>query len=200
MFKQYFKLKKSFLFSPYALALAVIFCFSLVYLIKVPTKTFVNESLKINGRAFTGEECTGYLGRDVTRGGYKAIQINLRNTTQRYLKLSQQDMDLKTVPAEIAAQSVYQSTTKRVLGWGIPSLFIPILLVPALITSTLSYKGNRKLLHTCKAKAWSDVIVAPNDYFTGVIFVPISDYKDSFSVFLTDQNTQEKIICGVKIA
>ncbi len=160
----------------------------------------MHAGVKIDCRALTQEECTGYLGKDVTSGGYKAIQINLKNTTQRYLKLSRNDIDLKTVSADVAAQSVDKNISKRVLGWGIPSLFIPILLVPALITTTLSHRDNKKVLKKCKDKALSDRIIAPNDAFSGVVFVPISDYKDSFNLVLTDQKTQERIICGVKIA
>ena len=185
------------MFSPYAFALIGVFCLSFIFSLKKPTN---NCGVKIDSRALTPAECTGYLGKDVTSGGYKAIQINLKNTTQRYLKLSQNDMDLKTVSADVAAQSVDKNISKRVLGWGIPSLFIPILLVPALITTTLSHRDNKKVLKRCKDRALSDRVIAPNDTFTGVIFVPISDYKDSFNLVLRDQKTQERIICGVKIA
>jgi len=144
-------------------------------------------------KAFTAEECKGYLGRDVVSAGYKPIQITVTNSTDEYFQLNVKDISLKTVAADVVAQSVYNNTTGCMTAWGIASCFIPILIVPGIVLSARSYEKNQKLTNDFICGSLNDTTIAPGASINGTIFVAIQDYNDTFTISLINRDSQMKI-------
>ena len=158
------------------------------------------DQILLGCKAFSKEESVGYFGRDVVSAGYKPVKITIGNSTNRHLKFSLGDISLKTIPAETVVQSVYYNTRSRATGWGISSLFIPILLIPGILHTGSSYKSNQRLYNDFMKKAAKDQIIAPNSRLEGIIFVDLKDYNNLLSIVLTDNHSNEKIICKTRLA
>ncbi|MFA6065664.1 MAG: hypothetical protein WC707_00600 [Candidatus Babeliaceae bacterium] len=171
--------------------------FSLGYRLLRNKHQKTSQKISLGCKVFSKVESIECFGKDVVSQGYKPLHISISNTTQRYLKFAQNDISLKTVPAEIVARSVYSSTAKRILGWGIACLFFPILFIPAIITSVSSYCANDALTNTFIAKSATDRIIAPGSHYDGIIFVPTDDYSNRFTIMLSDKDSSEKIACNV---
>ena len=156
---------------------------------------FKDKAISLYCHTFTQHEGRKYLGRDITKQGYTAIQVTIANSTERYLKVSPSNISLRTVPSEVVAKKVAFSPAKRFVGWGIAGLFFPVLFIPAIVDPAWAYEANEELSADYAAKAIQDKIIPPHAEVSGMIFVANEDYKRSFSIALTDEKSHETIIC-----
>ncbi len=174
----------------------------------VPEKV---QNISFNCKALTQEESKRLLGKDVVSAGYRPLQITIENKGNDYLKYSPEDISLKTVPAQVVAESVFSNTTGKAVGWGIAGLFLPVLWIPGIVVSARSYEANQKLskseqFHVEAVKLLLDrhKIENPIDSKAGIfknskiqdlVFVSLKDCQDTFTITLTNQSSQEKVIC-----
>lgn len=156
-----------------------------------------SQNIIVGCKAYSAEESVGYLGKDVVSAGYQPLHITIENNSDRFLKFSASNMSLKTVPADIVAQSVYTNTTKRVVGWGIAGLFLPVLWIPGIVHASSSYKANEKLTQDFQTKAATDRILAPHTKIDGLLFVDIADFNTSWTLLLIDTASCETVTCAV---
>lgn len=153
------------------------------------------QNISFNCKALTQQESKGLLGKDVISAGYRPLQITIENKGNDYLKYSPEDISLKTVPAEIVAESVFSNTTGKAVGWGIAGLFLPVLWIPGIVVSARSYEANQKLTKDFKERSYVHRIVEPNSKIQDLVFVSLKDCSNNFTITLTNQSSQEKVIC-----
>lgn len=164
----------------------------------LPSKTdFYAQDNKVsfNYKPFTKSDCKYYLSRNVIKKGYRPIQISIENNTDRHLSFAQNNLSVKTMPADIVAERSYFSIHKRALGYGITGIFFWPFIIPAIVDSCWADEENPKLLSDYLDKEASDRIIEPNSKLEGLIFVPLSCYRNNISVTLIDTDSQEKIVC-----
>lgn len=160
-----------------------------------PAKIEKIQNVAFNAKALTKEESKGLLGKDVISAGYRPIQITIENKGNDYIKYSPEDISLKTVPAQVVAESVFSNTTGKAVGWGIAGLFLPVLWIPGIVVSARSYEANQKIAKDFKEKSYIQRVVEPNSKMQDIIFVGLKDYNDNFTVTLTNLSSQEKVLC-----
>lgn len=175
------------------------FYFSRTMLVS-PAKIEKIQNVSFTAKALTKQESKGLLGKDVISAGYQPIQITLENKGNDYLKYSPEDISLKTVPAQVVAESVFSNTTGKAVGWGIAGLFLPVLWIPGIVVSARSYEANQKLAKDFKEKSYVHRVVEPNAQMKDLIFVNLKDYNDNFTVTLTNISSQEKVLCKADLA
>lgn len=155
-----------------------------------------NKDVTFSFHAFSIDESKKFLGKDVIKAGYQPVHITLVNTSSHYLSFSPDRISLPTVSAEKVAKTVYDSTAGRAVGWGIAGLIVPIFLIPAIVDSSWSYEANQQLELDYMVKGAQEKLIGPNMVLNGVIFVPVEDYKDLFTITLIDEESSEKIVCS----
>ncbi|MDR3646967.1 MAG: hypothetical protein P4L22_05510 [Candidatus Babeliales bacterium] len=164
----------------------------------ITTKNLDDESNKENSisfeyKIFNKYDCKKYLGREaVIKNGYCPIQIKLTNNSNRYLRFSLADFSFPCVAYHEVADKVEFSTAKRLVGWGIGTLFIPFLIIPFIIEAVESPKANHRLEEDFARKALTDQVLRPNDSVNGVIFVAKQHFTPSFSFTLSDEKNGNK--------
>jgi hypothetical protein len=166
---------------------------------RLDPKQFIRQSngkVLFSYKTFSKKDCERYLGKDVIKAGYQPVQISIINQTDHYVRFSPHRITLKTVPADVVAKRVYDSTASRFIGWGIASIFLPTLFIPAIVDSAWSYEANEQLDEDYAAKAGQEQLIGPGSEINGLIFVEVEDYKSSFTVTLIDEDTREQIICS----
>lgn len=161
-----------------------------------PKPVVQDEDISFAAKAFSHADCKLYLDRNLIRAGYQPIQIAIENNSCRYLEFSTDNMNLPTVPANIVAESVYQSVVARALGYGIPGLFLWPFLIPAVADSLWAAEANKKLLQDYLAKSVQDKTIVPDSHLEGLIFVSNNNYQNKLDVTLIDRDSNEKIVCS----
>lgn len=154
-----------------------------------------HEKILFDAKAFNNCDCNTYLDRNVICAGYTPIQIAIKNESNRYIEFTTDRVNLNTLPANLVAESVYQSVLARALGYGIPGLFIWPLLIPAVLDSIWASEANEFLLRDYLGKAISNKTLVPDSELEGLIFVANNQYQNKLEVTLIDRDSLEKIVC-----
>lgn len=151
-------------------------------------------SISFAHRVFTPQDCKKYLDRNVIAKGYQPVHITLVNNTNRFIRVSPHAFSFPCVDAYEVAQRVHTSTVKRAVGYGIAGLFVWPLLIPAVVDGFGSEKANEKLDYDYNAKLLRERIVKPYSTINGLVFVPVNDFENSFTLRVVDANTHEQFI------
>lgn len=151
------------------------------------------EGVTLCVKKLSNGDCKRILDRDVIKEGYQPLQITIKNETKKYILFSNQGVNLPAVPAQEVAEKVHTSTTGRAAAYGVAGLFVWPLLIPAVVDGLGSSQANEKLDRDFNAKAVEQVVVQPYATHNGLIFVPVSEFQDSFEIILVDRETKDKI-------
>lgn len=79
-----------------------------------------HKDIAFAAQAFDKDDCEIYLGRNVIDAGYTPIQIAIENNSHKSLQFSCDQLNMPLASTNIVAESVYQSSWARALGYGIP--------------------------------------------------------------------------------
>lgn len=154
------------------------------------TQTPKNNDILVTARAFDKVDCKRYLDRNVISRGYQPIQLYIQNNSDHRYSFALNRIDLPYARQDEVARKVHTSTVGRVLGYGVPGLivFLP-LLIPAVVDGMKSSEANDALDDDFSSKVARDQTINPHSHFNKIIFVPVSDYQNSFNLTLVDQES-----------
>jgi hypothetical protein len=151
------------------------------------------EKLLFAHRVYNKADSERYLGRNILAAGYQPIQLTITNQTRRNLLFSLNNISLPCVNQEAVKNLVYTSTTARALGYGIPALFIWPFIVPAVVDSIWSSDANKQLDVDYNTKSSEEQTLKPGETLNGVIFVPLCEFRNTFTITLLDVENSEKV-------
>ncbi|MBX3718125.1 MAG: hypothetical protein KF898_00575 [Parachlamydiales bacterium] len=151
-----------------------------------------NSDVVVTAKAYDKLDCKRYLDRDVIAKGYQPIQLYIQNNSDRSYSFSLNRIDLPYARQEEVAGKVHTSTVGRILGYGVPGVIIlwP-LIIPAVVDGIKSADANEALDNDFSSKIARDQTINPHSYFNKIIFVPVSDFQQSFNVTLIDQESNK---------
>lgn len=151
------------------------------------------KSVSFAYKVFSPEDCKKYLDRKIIANGYQPVQITITNNSNDWLYFSQDNINLSIVNSEKVAKKVHTSTVKRAGGYGIGSLFVPVLLVPAIVDGVKSSGANSKLDIDFINKELKNQEIAPYSTVNGLIFVENALFKSNFDISLINLKNKQKI-------
>ena len=151
------------------------------------------SGITLSVRKLTSADSKRILNRDVIKKGYQPIQITINNDTKKYILFSNQGVNLPTVSAQEVADKVHTSTVGRAATYGVAGLILWPLLIPAVVDGVGSSQANEQLDRDYGAKVMNQMVIQPYANHNGLIFVPVSEFQDSFEIILVDRETKEKI-------
>lgn len=152
------------------------------------------EDLVVVAKAFNKSDCKRYLDRDVIAEGYQPVQLYIENKSDKNYAFALNRVSLACAAPEEVAEKVHTSTVGRATGYGVASLFLWPLAIPAIVDGVKSSQANDSLDVDFSSKAARDQVIQPHSYFNKLLFVPRSEYQPSFTVTLVDQNAKTKTI------
>ena len=89
------------------------------------------------------------------------------------------------------AKKVHTSTAGRVLGYTFASMFFVPFIIPAIVDGFSSSAANDELDRDFYSKTARDQLIAPHCRMSGIVFVPIEGYTDTYTITLVDAKTQK---------
>ena len=156
------------------------------------------QSICFANDILTKNDCKKYLDRNVIRKGYQPVQITVTNNTNRCLKLSKANISLPQTPALEIVKKVHTSTVTRATSYGIASLILWPMVIPAIVDGVGSSQANQKLDQDFAKKELADQVISPFNTINGLIFVPVEKFDSKFSITLIDAQTNERFTLTTK--
>ncbi len=150
-----------------------------------------SSALALEYHIFDRYDCMQYLDRDVIAQGYQPIHITFTNHSDRYISFSTACFSFPCITAEEVAEKVHTNTAGRVVGYGVGSLFFPLLVIPAIVDGIGSSSANRQLDMDYSRKALRSQIVHPFSSIDGLVFTPIKSFVPDFTLSVTDIQTSK---------
>ncbi|MBS1986603.1 hypothetical protein JST99_01580 [Candidatus Dependentiae bacterium] len=150
------------------------------------------ETITFVYKVFDKRDCTRYLNRDVISKGYQPIHITFTNNTNHCMKFSLDSFDFTCVPIEEVAESVHTSTVGRAVGYGVGSLFLWPLAIPAVVSSVRSSKANKRVDRDFDSNKLDSQIIAPMTTVKGLVFASLELFNPDFSFVVTDMTTKQQ--------
>ncbi len=169
---------------------------SLLYEPIVTVSQQKSDGISIIAKAFDKADCKKYLDRDVLAKGYQPVQIYIRNDSDKSYSFSLNRISLSCARPEEVAARVHTSTVGRAVGYGAASLILWPMAIPAVVDGFGSANANEALDNDFISKTARDTMIDPHSHLNKILFVPITEYKESFTVTLleVDSNTPKKLI------
>lgn len=149
------------------------------------------DAVSFSYQVFDKSACKRFLDRDVLAAGYQPIQITIVNNSDNNIEFSKVRFSLPYVSAEEIAHKVHTSTLARAAGYGVGSLFLWPLAIPAVVDGVSSSNANSKLDEDFARKELRDQIINPHNSINGLIFVPRESFSSDFTITLVDTTNNE---------
>ncbi len=160
------------------------------------TPSTTNQVLA-TAKAFTKADCKRYLDRDVIAKGYQPVQIYIQNNSDRTYNFSLDRISLSQARPDEVANQVHTSTVGRAVGYGVGALFLWPLAIPAIVDGIKSSEANASLDSDFAAKVARNQTIAQHSHLNKIIFVPVSEYQQNFTITLIDQASNNPKVLNV---
>ena len=158
----------------------------------IQTSHVGDETVLISAKVFNKADCKKYLDRDVLNKGYQPVQLYIQNNSDNNYLFSLNRISLSCSRPEEVAEKVHTSTVGRAVGYGAAAWFtFGILAVPAVVDGVKSAQANEALDNDFSAKTARDQTILPHSHFNKLIFVPVNEYQQTFTVTLIDQESNK---------
>jgi hypothetical protein len=171
-----------------------------VVLKKQSISTLDHNDIIVCAKAFDPADCMKYLDRDVISQGFQPIQIYIQNNSNKDYSFSLGQITLPVASSESVAEKVHTNTVGRVVGYSVGALFLWPLVIPAVVDGLKASEANEKLDKDFAAKTARDQIIYGKSHFNKVIFVPVKDYQDRFSITLINQEDYKPEVLDVRVS
>jgi hypothetical protein len=188
----------------FALLLMVIFIFSgCASYNAVPLSTLYSEMFQtsdsqnektvlIIAKTFNKSDCKKYLDRNVIGLGYQPIQLYIQNNSDKSYVFSLNRISMTCVRPEEVGEKSHTSTVGRSVGYGAAAWFTcGIFVIPAIVDGIKSSQANEALDNDFLSKSARDQIIFPHSHFNKLIFIPASEYQQTFTITLIDEETNQ---------
>jgi hypothetical protein len=153
-------------------------------------------SVAFSSRVFSAKDCKEFLGRNVLAKGYQPVQITIQNNSKHYFNFSRSNISVPCISAGDIAKKVHTSTVARAAGYGVGALFVWPLVIPSIVDGVGSSEANQKLDEDFSRKELCSQTIAPFSAVNGLIFVPVKDFKNDFSLTLVKAESNKKLTLG----
>jgi hypothetical protein len=159
-----------------------------------------SNDILVGAKAFDKADCKKYLDRDVISKGYQPVQLYIQNNSDKDYIFSLNRVSVPSARPEEVADKVHTSTVGRAAGYGAAAWFtFGILAVPAIVDGVKSANANDSLDSDFSAKVARDQLILKHSHFNKLLFVPVNEYQQTFSITLIEQESKNPKIINVSV-
>ncbi|MCI0381921.1 MAG: hypothetical protein L0207_02575 [Chlamydiae bacterium] len=177
-----------------------IIIFSLIFLSAVKKHSiegekevfFAKEGVFVTAKVLSSGESNSYLRRDLPAKGFQPIFLSVQNNSGHPLSLSDQWIDLPTVPSNQVVKRLMKGAAYRSIGFKVAGFFFWPFLIPGTIDTVGTFRSHYKLKKDFAAKSVKKraEIIPPYSTTQRIIFVKNCDLQTKFMVSLIDEETE----------
>ena len=165
--------------------------------------TELNQFEKINdvyvGISFMDKSQTKrYFDADLIEKGVQPVYVVIENGSKKTYNFSKENMGIPGLDSLETAKQGARSTAGRAVGYGLASLILWPLLIPAIGDSIASSKANKAMRSDYESKEIADGTIRPMRSKYGVVFAPVLKSGEEISITLIKKETKERVIFRFK--
>lgn len=154
-----------------------------------PVPAVEERGVFITSKAYTPEESKQYLDRDLQSRGYQPVQVTFQNNTGDTFLYNEGSVSLPSANPSKIAFKVSKSAIPRSIAYKVAGLFFWPFMIPGTIDSIRTFKSHKLMKKEFKARAIKEEAIPPFSTLHRMIYVPMGEFKEVFTIELTDFST-----------
>lgn len=135
-----------------------------------------------------------YFDADLIERGFQPIYVVIENSSNKTYGFSKANIGIPGLDSVEASQKGARSTIGRATGYGLGSLILWPLIIPAIGDAIASSKANKAMRADYESKEIADGPIRPIHSRYGVIYAPVLKSGEEIHITLIEQGTKEKLI------
>jgi len=154
------------------------------------------DGVKVVSRQLTEQEIKACFDTREAAQKYSAVQVSVKNNRNKPIVLSANTIDMPIESTKSISNKIYRNTAGRAGGYGVASLVLWPLIIPAAVDGAKSSNANYKIDHDMKVKVLGQnetIVIEPHNAINKVFFVEKESIKDEFSLTLVEQDSSKEI-------
>lgn len=156
------------------------------------------DHITVSARVLTKEECKHHLRANVPKWGYQPIQITIDNHTESTYLLSPESIDLPTASSNEISRNIIRDSIPRAVVFNVLGfLFFPFS-IAGTMSSFYTNKAYRSMKKTLRIREVKTEKVQPYTVYHRIFFVPVGEFKDSFSISLQEEESLQTHVFQTK--
>ncbi|MBM3198338.1 MAG: hypothetical protein FJZ58_03680 [Chlamydiae bacterium] len=151
------------------------------------------EGIVITVKVLTEEESKERLGIQAREWGVQPLRFTIDNQTEESYRLTPEGIDMPSIAAKNVAKHVMRDALPRSILLKIAGFFFWPLTIPSTIEGIMTMKSYKLLHKRLLARVLHEEIIPPYTKVQRILFVPLDEYKKSFTLTLQEQeNLQDR--------
>ena len=133
--------------------------------------------------------------QDLIQQGYRPVEINLHNQTNRTYTLSQESIDISLTSAKRILQEQAKFSKARKIGFSILGFVFWPMIIPSTLDSVYTYKKEKFLKQELQARGLKEEQerVLPYSQLTRILYIKEKDFQEDCTLSLKDTTSGEKV-------
>lgn len=154
-----------------------------------PVTASEEHGVFITSKAYTPEESKKYLDRDLQSRGYQPVQVTIQNNTADTFLYNEESVSLPSASPGKIALKVSKSALPRAIGYKVAGMLFWPFMIPGTIDTIRTFKAHKLMKKDYKARAIKEEAISPYSTVHRMIYVPMDEFKETFTIELTDFST-----------
>jgi len=155
------------------------------------------KGVDVQLRTLTAEESRALLGHDLPSKGVQPLQVTIQNNSPETYRFSPEGIDLANIDPRDVAKKVRKAAIPRMIGFKILGMLFWPFMIPGTIDSIHTFHSYKLLKKDYRAKAVKDEVIPVYSTFNRILFVPVEDFRNEFTVTLVDLHKLEPLVFSI---
>ncbi|HEY2810272.1 MAG TPA: hypothetical protein VGJ00_02635 [Rhabdochlamydiaceae bacterium] len=142
--------------------------------------------LDIQVKVLSPEESKTLLGHNLPGKEIQPLYLTIHNNTPHTYTLDPEAIDLNQIDSKTVAKKLKRSAFPRSIGFKVLGYFFWPFMLPGSIDSIHTFRSYKNLKKDYAAKAIKEETIPVYSMLHRIVFVPLADVKEEFTVTLHD--------------
>jgi hypothetical protein len=149
------------------------------------------KTVEVYAKVLSSDESVHLLGRDLPDAGIQPLHITIDNNSPTEYTICPECIDLNYLDAKEVAKKMQISSLPRSIAFKVLGFFFWPFMIPGTLDSIHTFHSYKMLKNDYAAKSIKDELVPMYSTVNRIIFVPKEEYKETFTLTLTDPKSHK---------
>lgn len=160
----------------------------------MPTFDPKQKTVEVHVRALSSEESSQLLGHNLPSQGIQPVYVMIENNSPHEYSICPDSIDLNHIEAKKVAEKIKRLALPRTIAFKVLGFLFWPFMIPGTIDTIHTFHSYKLLKQDYAAKSMKEEIVPVYSTVNRILFVPVDDFKDTFTVTLTERGKQKSEI------
>lgn len=151
-----------------------------------------HKNVEVHVRTLSADASRYLLGHNLPSKGIQPLHLTIENNSPYEYEISPDTVDLEQIRPNHVAKKLQKSSLPRSIAFKIMGFFFWPLMIPGTVDTFHTMHSYKSLKRDYAAKSLQDEIVPVYSVVNRILFVPVENLKESFTITLIETKKQTR--------